>query len=197
MRATVSSRDLSELLAQVLCLFVVGFERGIGAVVRDQREHDSSRRRPRDTCPRLALGGRRVEGGDERGAGLPRTQWLHGCGGRRESSRTKLVRLTQKGLAARASIGPLLAVVEARWPGATSERDEMERLHAALEALLGEPRLGEGLAPPPTGWRARKPLCRVVPPHSSPSPRAGLPHFPMVTHRGGLARRQLSGYGGI
>ena len=73
---------------------------------------------------------------------------------------------------------------------------EQRRLHArlgkrwsvglreSLERILGHPALPVGLAPYPEGWRASKPYaahtqCLVT------DPRAALPHYPMVLHRGG------------
>jgi hypothetical protein len=74
-------------------------------------------------------------------------------------------------------------VVEARWQ-ARFGTDEIERLHAALGAVLNDPRLGEGLEPPADGWRAKKPYAKQTAALVA-DPRAALPHFPIVTHRGG------------
>jgi len=97
--------------------------------------------------------------------------------------RTKVVRLTQNGHAARDSTGALLAVVEARWH-ARFGTEAIETMHAALDALLDHPQLSEGLSPDPSGWRARKPYVAQTTALVS-EPRAALPHYPMVLHRGG------------
>lgn len=100
-----------------------------------------------------------------------------------DASRTKIVRLTQKGRAARESVGPLLAVIEARWQ-ARFGTDAIETLHASLDALLAEPQFAEGLSPDPRGWRAGKRYVTQTAALVS-EPRAALPHYPMVLHRGG------------
>jgi hypothetical protein len=44
--------------------------------------------------------------------------------------------------------------------------------------------MGDALRPPPGGWRAQRPYlsqARAV----AADPAAGLPHHPMVRHRGG------------
>jgi DNA-binding MarR family transcriptional regulator len=88
-------------------------------------------------------------------------------------ARTKLVRLTAKGQAARASSLALLGAVEARWPPRFGAR-EVDRLRASLETLAGDgSSLFEGLTPYPDGWRASVPAPEV------------LPHYPTVLHRGG------------
>ena len=92
-------------------------------------------------------------------------------------SRTKIARLTSKGVEAQDAYGRLLAKIEERWRERFGE-EKIRELRAALEVLAGEPGatvspLFRGLEPYPDGWRAsvRKPEV--------------LPHYPMVLHRGG------------
>jgi DNA-binding MarR family transcriptional regulator len=93
------------------------------------------------------------------------------------AARGKLVRLTPQGRNAQLSYPRRVGMVEAEWRGRYGE-DTVASLRHALESLVdpaGEERspLWRGLNPPPTGWRAsvREPDC--------------LPHYPLVTHRGG------------
>jgi hypothetical protein len=94
------------------------------------------------------------------------------------SKTTKLARLTPKGLLAQHAYHQLTGVIEARWQerlGKNAIRD----LRSLLEGLAGEGTLqrsplSRGLEPYPDGWRA-----------SVPNPDT-LPHYPMVTHRGGF-----------
>jgi len=91
--------------------------------------------------------------------------------------RGKQIRLNEKGLVAQTNYGKRVAEIEKDWrerygPAA------VQALRTALEPLVGDGSaerspLFRGLEPYPEGWRAkvRKPVL--------------LPHFPMVTHRGG------------
>jgi DNA-binding MarR family transcriptional regulator len=93
------------------------------------------------------------------------------------AARTKLIRLTPKGHAARDAYLQRIGAVEERWQDRFG-KDNIRNLGRALEPLVAdgtvEPSpLFLGLQPPPDGWRA-----------SVPKPET-LPHFPMVLHRGG------------
>jgi DNA-binding MarR family transcriptional regulator len=85
--------------------------------------------------------------------------------------RTKVIKLTEGGVRAKVGYERRLAAVEDTWRTRLGEdtvavvRESLERVH---DGLL------PGLLPYPDGWRAslRKPDT--------------LPHFPMVTHRGGF-----------
>lgn len=88
----------------------------------------------------------------------------------------KLLMLTVKGEMARAKYFKRSREMETRW----AERfgaETVEALRATLERMAGgsrgESRLLECVKPYSEGWRARMPGIAV------------LPHFPMVTHRGG------------
>lgn len=93
------------------------------------------------------------------------------------AGRVKVVLLTSKGRAARDTYRQLVWTIEKRWHTRFGEeavarlRDSLERL-AGDATAQGSPLFG-GLEPYPDGWRA-----------SVPRPE-GLPHYPMVLHRGG------------
>jgi DNA-binding MarR family transcriptional regulator len=83
----------------------------------------------------------------------------------------KLARLTSKGLAAKDAYRQRLELVEGRWHARFGE-GAVRKLREALEPLAGD--AAARLDPPSGGWRA-----------SVPRPET-LPHYPMVTHRGGF-----------
>ena len=58
------------------------------------------------------------------------------------------------------------------------------RLRAALQRLLEDPRLADGLRPHPDGWRATKRYLAHTEAMLA-DPRGALPAYPMVLHRGG------------
>ncbi len=94
------------------------------------------------------------------------------------TTRFRLLMLTAKGWRARDAYVPLTQHLEERW----QERFGKETIHSLrhiLEQLAGhgpghDSPLMLGLSPYPEGWRASLP------------PLEGLPHFPMVSHRGGF-----------
>jgi DNA-binding MarR family transcriptional regulator len=93
------------------------------------------------------------------------------------AARGKRVRLTPQGRKAQLSYPERLSMVETEWRGRYGD-GLVSSLRQALERLVDPAReqrspLWRGLKPPPTGWRAsvREPDC--------------LPHYPLVTHRGG------------
>jgi hypothetical protein len=93
-----------------------------------------------------------------------------------ESGAPKTVKLTPRGRsAARASL-ELCAELDDGWPASAE-------LRAVLGDLVG-PRLAEGLEPPDDGWRASAPYLAQTR-ATLADPAEALPHFPMVSHRGG------------
>jgi DNA-binding MarR family transcriptional regulator len=89
----------------------------------------------------------------------------------------KQMRLTEKGLIAQEQYGKTLQAIAKRWT-AQFGNDAMSALRASLEPIAGDGTaesspLFQGLTPYPEGWRGkvRKPAL--------------LPHYPLVTHRGG------------
>lgn len=100
-----------------------------------------------------------------------------------EKKRTKLVRLTPEGRKAQAAHHDRLDEVEKDWTSRFGG-DTIDALRGALEGVVGHERFAEGLVPPPTGWRAKKPYRKRTEAFTE-RPREALPHHPMVLHRGG------------
>jgi hypothetical protein len=104
------------------------------------------------------------------------------------SAATKRTRLTAKGRDVQERMTDLHDAVEDDWR-AQFGRDELSRLRSSLQTLL-ERRdldgllLSQGLQPQPGGWRASKPYLERTRAMIE-DPRAYLPHYPMVLHRGG------------
>jgi DNA-binding MarR family transcriptional regulator len=93
------------------------------------------------------------------------------------SGRGKLVALTKSGLRAQTEYPRRAASVETAWRAERGAR-QTSRLRAALEAIAAErdgrrAAIWDGLEPGPDNWRAAVPRPAV------------LPHYPVVTHRGG------------
>ena len=91
---------------------------------------------------------------------------------------SKLVRLTAKGGQAQEAYRQRLGVIEERWQERLGE-GTIRKLRKSLECIVGDGTsqrspLFRGLDPYPEGWRA------------SLSPPDTLPHYPMLTHRGGF-----------
>jgi hypothetical protein len=86
--------------------------------------------------------------------------------------------LTEKGQQARNAYSQRIEAIEKHWREKFGE-DTIRNLRQSLEVLIGEPNspaspLLRGLEPYPDGWRAA--IARAY----------GLPHYPMVLHRGGF-----------
>jgi DNA-binding MarR family transcriptional regulator len=102
--------------------------------------------------------------------------------------RGKAVTLTPAGEDARRELRGRIEQTEARF----RERfgaDAIAELRSALEAILDRPggedgALSSGLVTPPGGWRAEKRYAPLTAAFVE-DPRAGLPRYPMVLHRGG------------
>ena len=94
------------------------------------------------------------------------------------ATRGKVVRLTDKGVQARAKYERLLAATEEEWR-TTYGAPALDALRAGLEPFVGDGTLhgsplAAGLQSEPGNWRA-----------SVKAPET-LPHYPMVLHRGGF-----------
>jgi hypothetical protein len=90
----------------------------------------------------------------------------------------KQIRLNEKGLVAQEQYGKTLRAIEKRWATRFGE-DAVGALRSCLEPIVGDGTAGnsplfQGLVPYPEGWRAKVPTPKL------------LPHFPLVTHRGGF-----------
>ena len=105
------------------------------------------------------------------------------------ASRIKVARLTPKGRAAQAKYRRLLAQTDERWMTRYGRAD-VDRLRTALTAVLtgkagDQPKLAEGLRPYEHGWRAHPPYANLTKAMLA-DPLAVLPHYPIVSHRGGF-----------
>lgn len=104
------------------------------------------------------------------------------------NARGKIVRLTSKGRDAQAAYARVLDEVETGWENRFGP-EALGALRSSLQLILDQPGgedgpLSAGLVPPTDGWRNTgryKPLTAAF----IKSPRDGLPHYPMVLHRGG------------
>jgi DNA-binding MarR family transcriptional regulator len=176
-----SPLSLPALLARALLAFTRDFEREAGLSLAicanvprlaDQDDHD--RIAIRD-LPRLS--------GVSKEAIAMAVKFLEKTGyavieGDPGGSRSKTLRLTPKGCAARDRYHALVREIEQRWLMRYGEQTLL-RLRASLERLVGLPGvpaqlLMSGMTPYPDGWRAA-----VAKPET-------LPHQPMVLHRGGF-----------
>jgi DNA-binding MarR family transcriptional regulator len=176
--ATISGLSLASLLSRVLLLFAMEFEReselslAISAnVIRLTSEEGT----PVRDLPRLSSVSKEgiatsVSFLVKRGYARMQPKSATGGG--------KVLVLTPKGRAAQDAYYQLIWAIEERWPERFGIQG-VRRLRESLERLAGEPTapkspLWLGLEPYPEGWRA-----------SVPRPE-GLPHYPLVLHRGGF-----------
>ncbi len=99
------------------------------------------------------------------------------------SASTKRARLTTKGLEVQKGLRRRHDQVERAWRTRFGAGD-VRQLRLSLESVLTHPDLSRGLHPHPGGWRASKPYLERTEAMVD-DPRAALPHYPMVLHRGG------------
>lgn len=99
-----------------------------------------------------------------------------------------MLRLTPKGEQAAAHYRRTNAALEEDWAGRFGASTVAELRQSALALIEqrggGRRKLSEGLAPAPDGWRATRPYLAQTQAMLA-DPVAGLPHHPIVTHRGG------------
>ena len=96
------------------------------------------------------------------------------------ADRSRLVRLTDEGLAAQAQGARLAKAVEQRWRKRLG--GDFDRL---TKALITGRQLALGLQPYPDGWRAARNPYRARTHAVLADPVSALPQYPMVLHRGG------------
>jgi DNA-binding MarR family transcriptional regulator len=96
------------------------------------------------------------------------------------ATRSKLVRLTEQGLATQAQHTRLAKAVERRWRKRLG--GDFDRL---ARALVSGRQLALGLQPYPDGWRAVRNPYRARTQAVLADPASALPRYPMVLHRGG------------
>ena len=127
--------------------------------------------------------------------GVPAAEiWIR-AGIAREITDVSLGYLEKQGLATLSGTGRA-KVVKPTAGGVAAQRQTDERLdeldrrfepaRAALETILSNTDgMVDALTPHPMGWRAQKPYLAQTE-RMLVNPRAALPHFPIVTHRGGF-----------
>ena len=101
--------------------------------------------------------------------------------------RGKVARLTARGQQAQADYQRLVGAVELRWRdrfGAEHIAGLADALRGLFAEADGQQRIAAGLAPYPGGWRAHPPYLSQTEAMLA-NPAAALPHYPMVSHRGG------------
>jgi DNA-binding MarR family transcriptional regulator len=96
-------------------------------------------------------------------------------------SRAKSVRLTPTGLVAQGGAGDRLRLVEEDWRSRFGS-DRIDQLCDLLAGIIDA--AAPGLVPDPAGWRAHPPYVARTQAMIR-DPGAALPHYPMVSHRGG------------
>jgi DNA-binding MarR family transcriptional regulator len=96
------------------------------------------------------------------------------------ANRSRLVRLTEQGLAAQEQHARLAEAVEQRWRRRLG--GDFDRL---ARAVITGRRLALGLEPYPDGWRAARNPYRARTQAVLADPVSALPRYPMVLHRGG------------
>ena len=94
--------------------------------------------------------------------------------------RGKAVTLTSAGDDIRRELTRRISETEAHW----DERFGLSDLRRALGTVLDHDAFASGLVTPPGGWRAEKRYAPLTDAFVN-DPRAGLPRYPMVLHRGG------------
>ena len=105
------------------------------------------------------------------------------------TGRGRQVRLTPRGEQAQDDYHRLADRIGDGWR-ARSGDGVIDGLTGALRALYAQPDgqqqplIGAGLVPYPDGWRAHPPYQRLTEAMIA-DPAGALPHYPMVTHRGG------------
>jgi len=181
--------DLSVLLARALLGLTLEFERGsklsLPVCANGLRVLGEDATRVRD-LPRLS--GVSKEGVAMLVGFLARTQ-LAAVEPDPAASRGKAVSLTARGLAAKRAAGRRLAEVEEGWRqrfGGEAIDGLRDILDGIRDARGGDaPLLSHGLAPYPGGWRGRRPYLTQTQ-AALRDPRAALPRYLMVLHRGGF-----------
>jgi DNA-binding MarR family transcriptional regulator len=181
---------LSALLSHVLLAYALEFEResrlSLALAANALRVVDESGVRLRDLPSLTGLSKEAVAVS----VGFLEKQGYVGVEPDPAASRTKRVRLTEKGRGAQAAYRRNLARVDELW-ATRFGTSEIRRLEAVLRELAGRrdphhdrPLLAQGLVPAPGCWRASKPYLAQTTAMLR-DPFASLPHFPTVLHRGG------------
>ncbi len=99
------------------------------------------------------------------------------------TDKEKTVKLTPKGKKSRDDHPKRIAAIEKRWEQSAG-RQTVSVIRTGLDAVLDHPKLIVGLKPH-GGWRVDKRYLAQTNAVLA-DPRTGLPHHPMLTHRGGF-----------
>lgn len=100
------------------------------------------------------------------------------------TDKDKTVKLTAKGKAVAGEWPGRVGAIEKRWQKAHGKR-VVDTVRATLDELLASPKFAQGLVPHEGGWRLDKRYAKQTE-RVLADPRDGLPHHPMITHRGGF-----------
>jgi len=104
--------------------------------------------------------------------------------------RGKYVSLTPRGERAQAAYHRRAGGVVDGWRARSGDgvidglAGALRALYAAADSGPGQPLISAGLVPDPQGWRANPPYARLTQAMIA-DPAGALPHYPMVSHRGG------------
>lgn len=105
----------------------------------------------------------------------------------RDTGAKMTVHLTPEGTEVKAAHTRRLTQIETSWKERFGD-ESIDNLRSALESMYDEPDghslIAPGLTPPARGWRATK-AYKAQTEAFLDSPRNGLPHHPLLTHRGG------------
>jgi DNA-binding MarR family transcriptional regulator len=174
----IAKLSLASLLSQVLLWFAVEFERespvslAISANVLRLVSNDGARA---SDLPRLASVSKEAIATSL--SFLAKRGYVETTS-KKDGSRAKVIALTEKGRAAQDTYCELVWAIEERWQSrygakaVLSLRESLEQLAYGRSEQTSP--LFRGLEPYSDGWRACVPKLE------------GLPHFPMVLHRGGF-----------
>ncbi len=174
---TLAQLPLSALLSKALLAFAIEFERdsnlSLAMCANFLRVLDEKGVRTRD-IPRLS--GAATELSKNSLGFLAKVGYI-AMKPDPTAKNSKIAHLTARGKHAQEAYRQRVVMIEDGWQQRFG-KDAIRKLRDSLERLVGEPTaqkspLFQGLEPYPDGWRAKVPKPET------------LPHFPLVTHRGG------------
>ncbi len=181
------SLDLSALLSQVLLMFTLDFERdfplSLAICANPLRVLEEVPVRERDLSGMTGVAKETlaVATGFLEKTGYAVFEPTEGATG-------QSIRLTEKGLEVKSAYKQRIAGIEENWRdrfGAAEIANLREASHCVIDERDGErSRLSIGLVPPIGTWRSKKPYLAQTQAFIN-DPVGSLPHFPMVSHRGG------------
>jgi hypothetical protein len=176
--------DLSALLAQVLLLFTHAYDEAgklsLPVAANALRVLRPGEGVPIRDLPRLAGVSREQIAGSVKL--LDRIEML--AQEPDPAGRGKRALLTERGASGQRRYRRIVRGVEDAWRDRYG-KDVVDRLLEAVAAVRNQrDAVAAGLEPHPSGWRANPPYTSLTKALLA-DPAAGLPHYPMVSHRGG------------